>query len=236
MEYPCYQCGASVEEGVAFCPNCNAPQIRVAGSEEKPATPPLPPGTPDEIQPPARPAELHPNATWDRGSRPGIPLRAESIQWSEALPGALLAGLAIALSWIIPLAAFLLWPIAAGAFAVALYLRRRPQTAVTAGMGARVGAITGLFGFVIFAVLMAIDLMVLRGGGRLRQAMEQVIQQSAARNPNPQAQAMIRRLLSPEGVAVMITVVLIFFLAAFVACGSIGGALGAALFKKRRGD
>jgi hypothetical protein len=34
MEQPCYKCGQPVEQGVAFCPHCSAPQIRVVIAEE----------------------------------------------------------------------------------------------------------------------------------------------------------------------------------------------------------
>ena len=246
MEHSCYRCGAQIEEGVAFCPNCNAPQIRVAAAENKPATGPLTPGTPGEVQPPAEPVDFrHPNypaqaelgpGTRDAGGY-GMPPQgtsADSIHWSEALPGALLAGIVIAVSWIIPFASFLLWPMAAGVLAVMLYLRRRPETALSGGAGARLGAIAGLFGFGLFAVMMAVDLLVMRGGGKLRSAMEQVIQQSAARSGNPEAQAMMQRFLSPEGVAVLITIVFIMFLLIFVIFGSIGGVLGANLVSKKR--
>jgi hypothetical protein len=238
VEHPCYRCGAHIEEGVAFCPNCNAPQIRVASTENAPATPPLRPGTPDEMQPPAQPVDLQhrmasseqqPYPPYHGERQPGTP---EGIAWSDALPGTLAAGAIIALSWIVPFAGFLLWPIAAGVLATALYLRRRPNAVVTAGSGARLGAIAGLFGFAIFAILMAIDLLLMRGGGKLRQQMEQVIQQSAARNASPEAQAMMQRLLSPEGVAILITVVLVMFLLMFVVFGSIGGALGAKLLSR----
>src|ERR1041385_6355940 len=33
MEQPCYKCGQAVEQGVAFCPHCAAPQIRVVIAE-----------------------------------------------------------------------------------------------------------------------------------------------------------------------------------------------------------
>jgi hypothetical protein len=145
----------------------------------------------------------------------------------------MLAGALIALSWLVPPISFFLWPVAAGALAVMLYLRRRADLSMTPGLGARVGAIAGLFGFLSFIILMAIDLIVLRGGSKLRQAMEQVIQQSAARNPSPEAQAMMQRLLSPEGVAVMVTVVLVIFLACFVGFGAVGGAIGAKLLKRK---
>lgn len=241
MEKPCYKCGAAVEEGVPFCPNCNAPQIRIAAvGANEPATPPLMPGTPGEVQPPAEPASFEQRGGWQGqhqyGGQAGSPYPATGthIQWSDALPGAMVAGALIALSWLVPPISFLLWPVAAGALAVMLYLRRRADVAVTPAIGARVGAIAGLFGFLSFAILMAFDLVIMRGGGKLRQAMEQVIQQSAARNPSPEAQAMMQKLLSPEGVAVLVTVVLVIFLACFVGFGAAGGAIGAKLLTPRR--
>lgn len=221
-------------------------------SENQPATPPLGPGTPGELQPPAERVEFRKPAESAHGEPSqgepyqryggtraghGAPESPQNIHWSDALPGSLLGGIIIAISWILPFAGFLLWPMAAGVLAVALYLRRRPETTVNGSAGARLGAIAGLFGFGLFAVLMAIDLVAMRGGGKLRQQMEQVIQQSAARNASPEAQAMMQRLLSPEGVASLITLVLVMFLVMFVGFGSIGGALGAKLLtKKHRPD
>ena len=41
VEHPCYRCQALIDEGIAFCPHCGAPQIRVVPPEENmPATPP----------------------------------------------------------------------------------------------------------------------------------------------------------------------------------------------------
>lgn len=236
-----------VEEGVPFCPNCNAPQIRITGlAPNEPVTPPLRPGTPGDLQPPAQPASLERPSGVAPALRPGEggwqaqrgeytghhPDHAPGIHWSDALPGSMLAGAVIALSWLIPPVSFFLWPVAAGALAVMLYLRRRSEFVITPGMGARVGAIAGLFGFVAFAILMAIDLVVFRGGGKMRQAMEQVIQQSAARNPSPEAQSMMQKMLTPEGIAVMVTVVLVIFLACFVGFGAAGGAIGAKLLSR----
>jgi len=227
---------------VAFCPNCNAPQIRIADIRgNEPATPPLRPGTPGEVQPPAQPASFEQHGQWQQGSsydsqgsRPYGSQTTSGIQWSDALPGAMMAGAVIALSWLVPVISFFLWPIAAGALSVILYLRRRTDATITSGMGARVGAIAGLFGFLAFTIVTAIDLVLLRRGGKLREAMQQVIQQSAARNTSPEAQAMMQRLATPEGVAVMITIVLIVFLVAFIGFGAAGGAIGAKLLNRPR--
>lgn len=186
------------------------------------------------MQLPAQPASFEHGGLQGQqyGTHPGQVHAGAGVHWSDALPGAMLAGAVIAFSWLVPFISFLLWPIAAGALAVMLYLRRRTDATITPGLGARVGAVSGLFGFIAFLILMAVDLVVFRGGGKLRQAMQQVIQQSAARNPSPEAQAMMQKLLTPEGIAVMVTLVLVIFLAAFIGFGAIGGAIGAKLLNR----
>lgn len=148
------------------------------------------------------------------------------------MPGAALAGLLIAASFL-PLLSVLLWPTVAGAFAVMLYLRRRPEQQLTRGLGARIGSMAGVFGFLLFALLMVFELVVLRGGSQFRQVMIQMIQQSAARNPSPEAQAMVEKMLTPEGIAIMVGAALLLSLAIFAGFGAIGGAIGAKLAGKR---
>jgi len=143
-----------------------------------------------------------------------------------------MAGLVAGLAWIMPPLGYLLWPITAGVLAVVLYKRRVPETTVSRGAGARVGAVTGLFGFVLFAILTAINLAAL-GSGKIHQMMQQAFQQAAARNPNPEAQAMMQRFMTPEGIAIMFVIVFIFFLMIFVGFSSLGGAIGAALTRPR---
>jgi hypothetical protein len=217
-----------VEDGAAFCQNCNAPQIRVATpSQNEPVTPPLRPGTPDEVQPPARPVGFGYQAV----APP--PLAPEPFRWQEAMPGAMLAGLVAALVLIIPFAAYALWPLAAGALAVLFFKRRQPGVELSSGAGARVGAVAGLFAFILFSLLMGVQLVAMSGSGKFRDMMAQAMQQSAARNPSPEAQAMVQKLMTPEGIAVMVVLIFVIFLVMFVGLSSIGGALGAKLLKKR---
>lgn len=222
MEHLCHQCGSPVEDGTAFCKHCGAPQIRVVGQE--PATPPLPPGTTAEAQPAAEPAG--PESTSVAG-----PL---GIDWSQAVPAAAIAGLLLAVAWVIPFAGFLLWLVAGGAFGVAMYRRRVPQASLTPGLGARIGAVTGLFGFGVFAIMLALEMLATRGSGRFRQLLQQVVEQAAARNADPRAQQALQQFMTPAGLALLITIMLVFFLAAFVALSSIGGAVGVWLARKRR--
>lgn len=208
MEHPCYKCGAVMEEGTAFCPQCNAPQIRV-GFGESAAEPIAASQLVNRIAP------------------------AGAIQWSQALAASALAGVIAALLMFIPLGAFGLGMAAGGILAVLFYRRRNPGSDVTAGMGARIGAVAGTMGFSIFAVFTAIEVLVFHSGGELRAALLQAIQQSAARSSEPQAQQLLEYLKSPPGLALMMGLGLFLMLIVFLILSSIGGALAAALLRRR---
>jgi hypothetical protein len=223
MDHACHQCGQEIEAGTPFCRHCGAPQIRVP-VEDEPATPPLPPGTPDDAQPPAQPVPMG-------GATP--PVRA-GVDWSNALPASLWAGALLAVSWIVPYSGYFLWIIAAGIIAVALYKRRAGDAALTPSNGARIGAVCGLFGFVGFAGMLAVGLLILRGSTKFREMMQSAIQQAAASNPDPRAQEMISSMTSPAGLAILVTLVLVIFLVGFIALGSAGGAVGAWVFSPRK--
>jgi hypothetical protein len=158
------------------------------------------------------------------------------IDWSHAVPAAALAGLFLAIAWVIPFVGFLLWLIAGGALGVVLYRRRAPQAILTPGLGARIGAITGLFGFGVFAIMLGVEMLATRGSGHFRQLLQQVVEQASSRNADPRAQQAIQQLMTPAGLALLITIALVFFLAAFIALSSVGGAVGAWLTGKRRPD
>jgi zinc ribbon protein len=224
MEHPCHQCGSPVEDGTAFCKHCGAPQIRVMG-EERPVEP-LHPGTPAEDQPPGE-------AVPQGAATPAAPL---GIDWSQAVPAAALAGFFLAIAWVIPLLGFLLWLIVGGVLGITMYRRRVPQATLTPGLGARIGAVTGLFGFGVFAVLFGLEMLMNRSGGGFRQMLQQVVEQAAARNADPRAQQAIQQMMTPAGLALLVTIVLVLFLAAFLALSSAGGALGAWLLGKRPRD
>lgn len=210
MEHPCYKCGAVIEEGTAFCPQCNAPQIRVGFGESDAE--------------PVSPADLVGRIA--SGGKP-------SIQWSQALPATALAAVIAALLMFIPLGAFGLGMAAGGILAVLFYRRRKPGSDVTPGMGARMGAVTGALGFGIFAVFTAVEVLVFHSGGQLRAALLEAIQQSAARSSEPQAQQLLDYLKSPPGLALMMGLGLFFMLIVFLVLSSLGGAAAAALLRRR---
>lgn len=201
-----------IEDGAAFCPKCNAPQIRVNA-----ATPPLPPGTPGELQPPAQP----------------VPLGSTKLRSSATLPAAAMAGVIMGLLSLVPVVSVgcCLWMILGGMLVVRFYQSRAPGI-VTGGMGARLGALSGVFGFVVFAIGTAVKIAF--GGDALKQEMVRQLHESAARNPDPNAQQITERLTTPEGLTLLLVLVLIAFFVGFILFSSIGGAIGAAVFGKRQ--
>jgi hypothetical protein len=199
-----------VEDGTAFCPSCAAPQIRVAGAASfAEAAPSVFVGQAD---------------TYTGGS---------AIQWSQALPSAALAGLIAACLMFIPLGAFGLGMLAGGVFALLFYHRRRPFAQLTAGIGARLGAVGGIFGFAMFAVFTAIEVLAFHSGGQLRAALLQAVQQSASRTSDPQAQQILDYLKSPPGLALVMGIGLAVMFVIFLLLSSVGGALTAVLLRRR---
>ena len=209
MEHACNRCGASVEDGIAFCPNCSAPQIRVTAAE------------------------------FSAPSLSGLPTQSlafavpGAIQWSQALPSAALAGLIAALLMFVPLGAFGLGMIASGVLAVLFYRRRGLAITLTPAAGAKLGALSGMFGFAIFGFFTALEVLVFHNSGQLRAALLEAVQQSAARTSDPQAQQVLDYLKSPPGLALVMAMGLAVMLVLFLLLSSAGGALTAALLRRR---
>lgn len=214
MEQSCYRCGTAVEEGIAFCPQCNAPQIRVASPE------PLAPIaiTPDEVTGQQAPESASSQPT--------------PIQWSQALRPAALAGLVAALVMVVPVGAFGLGLLAAGGLSVLLYRKRNPGANLTPGMGARLGMASGAVGFGIFALLTSVEMVVSRSGGQLRETLQKAIQQ-APRSSDPQAQEILEYFKTPSGLVVMFILSMAVLFVIFLICSSLGGALGAVLLRRK---
>jgi hypothetical protein len=133
----------------------------------------------------------------------------------------------------IPLGAFGLGMIAAGVLAVLFYRRRNPAANLNPGMGARLGAVSGVLGFGIFAVFTAIEVLVFHSGGQLRAALLEAVQQSASRTSDPQAQQILDYLKSPPGLALVMSLGLAVMFVVFLIFSSLGGALGAVLLRRK---
>lgn len=222
MQTACYRCGATLEEGVPFCPQCGAPQIRVPGPEnqaESSAASTFTPGTPANIEPPA------------------VPIATSQVNWQVAVRAAALAGTGAAVLSQVPIISLgcCLWILGAGALAIGIYRRWVPEVVLTTGAGAKLGALTGVLGFAVYAVisalLLAFSTFVLGRGEDIRNELRRAIEQSASANAgDPRVADMVARLSTPEGLAMLLTVMVVMFFITFVVFGAIGGSIGAAMY------
>jgi len=168
-----------------------------------------------------------------RPDSPSHPVQADRIQWSHALPATALGGLIAAVVMVTPLGVFGLGMVVAGALSVVFYRRRHPDAILTPGMGARLGVVSGALGFVMFVILTALEMSVFRSSAELRAVLLDAVQQSAARSADPQAQQVLEYLKTPQGMALVIGLGLLVVLAIFLSLSSLGGALGAALMRRK---
>lgn len=192
-------------EGNSFCGKCGAPQIRVnPPSEQEPAAATSRPESQDSPQlPPPR------------------------IVWSQALPKCAVAGFFTVFvmnlsAWLSgsPLLAMLTLPLG-GAFAVWIYRFNRPDARITRGMGAALGAATGLFSAAVAGIIAGAQISRPDGTKLLRDAMTEQLK----RNPNPEAQQMMEKMMTPEGIVVLLAIGGVIMLLLFLGLCTIGGAM-----------
>jgi hypothetical protein len=223
VQRSCYRCGASLDDQAPFCPSCGAAQIRVTAEQQ----------TPQQPQ-----SDLAPGISADAGTSVPAAPTGVSVQYSgqiqrkslllAALPLSLLAGLVCALDprfgWLV-----LLGIVVYGV----LRHQRRDGGPMSAGIGARLGALIGLLTFVSFLLLgtlrFGLALALGQNGNEIREEMVKQVQQIAARNPDPQAQEIMRWFATSEGLVVLVGLSLflffIFFLVSATATGAVTGAL-----------
>jgi hypothetical protein len=220
MQRDCYRCGNPIEEQIAFCPACGAPQIRVSRPIEPLA----------EVQDlPA--AELTSDQVAAIASTPANLTGRSGIQWkSFSRTAAPLAAFTGMLTVMAPgLGFFILLP---GSLMVSIYIYRRTRPApMRGGQGARMGALMGLLSFVFFTVffLVAISL----NQPKYREVIVNMIHEAAAQNPDQQVQQVVQWFATTDGLITFTAMILAFALVCFLIIGVGSGALAVILGKPR---
>lgn len=221
MERPCYRCGTQIEEHTTFCPSCGAPQIKVVvrgdAPGNEPATPPLPPGTPDSIQAPSVPLKPTPvgRIRWKRFLRFGVPLAMVSAVVVSS-PAGLLGIVMFLVSLVV---------------AIAVYRREHPTPLTTmqgATLGAAMGLVSWLFVLIFSTVKASLD------WARFRQDWLDNLHQRIGTNPDPQLQPFIHWASTNQGI-IVVSLVSAVITAVFVGVMTgVIGAITAAASRQRR--
>jgi len=221
MEQPCYKCRQLVEEGRPFCPHCSAPQIRVLVAEPVAAV-----GTFAGVAVPSESAaELPASQT--------LPVLALPMRWSQALKPCALAALVASLLMAMGLNPFVAM-ICVGFLAVVFHRQGRREMVVEPTTGAALGALGGLLWFAISTILETSVVIFMHKGPELRTELLARIQQASTQTSDPQVLSVFAQLKTPGGLELLMLIGIFFaFLAAIVLSG-LGGAIGAAIFSRRR--
>lgn len=222
MEITCNRCHQVIQTDSCYCPACGLPQLLYAAD--------------NAIGGASLPER------WNEAVRD-----AGSVDWKPALRGVLLLAIpAGLLASGFPLVGFfgLLWMAGAGAWAVALYMRRQRPAWITIGAGARIGLVTGLVGGWTAAATMSAMLFGMRfffHQGKIfdeywqDQISDKVSQQWAAAGMDAQTIQVAKALLnSPEGRGGLTLAVILVLTLSLVAFATAGGALGARLMGRNR--
>jgi len=246
VEHSCHRCGARVEDGNPFCAQCGAPQIRVSVDqfgtppsdtpEMDAGSPPLPPGTPEDVQPPAEPVVKPQNQLPQPFPAPGFPARPlpAKLVWPTAIRVSLIVGVVTGLVTIVPSITFLtLLMVAAGVVSVRIY-RARILRFVSRAEGFRLGALTGVVSSLLKTVISVLQLLVPEGRAEMMKQLDAQLSAAMARNADPAAQEMIKRMAdwfrTPDGFATMFMVGLVVVFVFSVLLSGLGGAIGASVF------
>jgi hypothetical protein len=201
--------------------------------DNKAATPPLPPGTPEELQPPAEPVTPEPRREWNRQPVYDVP----GMDWKSARRASLLAGIIGGIGSLVPAGVFIgFWILAAGGISITIYRRRTPHSQVSPANGFRMGAMAGFFAFIFNAILTSLGMLSSTARSELRGSLQQRLNELVANTPDAAAQQTLKNLAdwisTPVGLATVVVITLIFAAMFFFIIAGIGGSIGASLFGK----
>lgn len=217
VEHSCPRCNSTVDDNSAFCPTCEASQVRAAAKEyfRPPVTVAI------EGTPPFLTAANFAKATGNTNAR--AELRAAFYS----------AVVAAVLSMVQPGAGFILTLPLGGFLAVLLYRRFSLGCEPTPRTGFRLGAITGLFLFGLMIMLFAAVTLTRHTEGEMHSQVIQVIQQAQARNPDPQARQAFEYFMTPSGMAFVMVIGFVFTCILFVLLAGVGGTISASLLRRK---
>ena len=216
MEVPCYKCGQAVDEGIPFCPDCAAPQIRVVIAQPAAALAGEPAGVAH-----AGPIVADSSSATESAVRPARVFRPCVL---AAIAGSILVFLGLN---------FFVATLGAGFLSVVFYRQQVAGLVIKASAGARLGALSGLCFFACFALLCGAGAAVMGGAKAREQIYEGAQKWMAARASDPQMQAAFEQFKTPDGFIVAVIGGCLMLLVVCVILAGIGGSLGGMVFGSR---
>lgn len=209
-------CGVELPPDARFCHKCGKPQYELL------------PLDPEEIEQPPEPAAIL-----------AIPVPAVAAEINFRNPIAVRTGMLMAMIGFmlssLPIPPHELWLLftllMAGFLAVYLYIRR---TGVRLSLvsGARMGAITGIFGFTISVVFFTLSVAILSTQGGFAKFYRDQLEGRMGRPA--EFEQFLQFLQTPVGFATVIFVSVGMLFALFVIFPTLGGVLGAKVFERDR--
>jgi hypothetical protein len=203
-------CGAQLPEDALFCHKCGKPQRELVAVDE-----PEPVAAPPPIPVAAPAAPIPPVINFHNGAAVRIALGMGVLAFLCLFVVGQLA---------LPEALIFVWLAAAGFLAVFLYRRSTGQR-LSVINGARLGWISGIFGFVIVTVILLVFVIALSEPSVVTMLREQIKTRGI---PEANLDQMIEALRSPSG----ITSALGLFFLLFTVLPAFGGASGAKLLDR----
>jgi hypothetical protein len=126
----------------------------------------------------------------------------------------------------------------AGVLSVSMYRKHVPGALITPGMGMKLGALAGVFGFMVNAVLTVLSFLLFRSSADFRRALQEQMEKQMTSNPDPKAQAMAHQFMdwmsTPQGAATLVVLMLFVLGVLFIVITAAGGAMGASMSGRRR--
>jgi hypothetical protein len=227
MEKICHRCQGELNTEGNYCPACGLPQI-LFSSDETPG-----------------PVSLQP---WHQGDTD-----AGEVAWRPAMRIALFTAIpaGIACSMVSPIGFFkLIWMLLAAASVVALYVRRVQPPWITAGAGARIGLVSGIFtawiAFLISSIAFFTQRFVFGNGAVIDTEwkafvdnyQKQLLPLIPQMNPDPAALANMKDFITwmqqPNGQAGMALLELTILCFTLLLLSMLGGVIGARLSARAR--
>ena len=158
---------------------------------------------------------------------------AGSLDRQAAVRSALNAGAIAAVLCLIPLAlGFIVAMPMAGYFGVRLYRRRSVSRELPPGGGFKLGALSGLFGFSISAVIAVVLTLAAHAEDKIRTLIIEAVQRAQAFYPDHRLQWM-DYFTTARGMVVYVILSAVFSCVTFVLVSGLGGAISATLLKKK---